>query len=173
MKNNDMQSLMLVLSPPVGVSELTAYLRSAARAVGARSDADLAKVMQVPTSTIANWKRRGVVSESGREWFGSNFILEVATASSMHLPSVEVAAVEAVLRVVIEEGGNPIRVKHDPTFATALSFGGMLAWSQFVFDALRLHGEVAGQGDATAISAVRDGIAMFDKANILQGFARG
>jgi hypothetical protein len=148
MENPNNQSLLLLLSPPGGADALTRYLRAVGRAVGARSDADLARMMEAPASALANWKRRGSVSDQGRLWFEQRLITAIAVNSTEALPRTELGATAAVLNLVGRTGGDALRIGGaDALFANALAFGGLLSLAQLLVELLRIGDPAAGGVD--------------------------
>src|SRR3546814_395475 len=57
---------------PEGEAEVTAFLSSAAKALGGR-EADLARYMGVSRPTLSSWKTRGAIPESHTTWFFDEF----------------------------------------------------------------------------------------------------
>lgn len=170
MENGDLQSLMSLVTPPGG-KKLGAFIRVATKAVRGKSDADLASAMGVSASTIANWKRRGAVADTGRDWFQTRLIETIFINSSEQLPRAELAAVEAVTAAIVQAKGNPVGVSRDAPYANALAFAAMLAWSQFVLDAWRVLAPPGPSfADEAAQAIVQDGIALFRNAAPIQPF---
>ena len=99
MENMSLQSLVSAISPPEGEA-LGGYLEAVSRALGVSSDAALARVMGLPSSTIANWRRRGVVSKDGLGWFARDMLKVVARKHDYPFQpgSGEVNAVMELLR---------------------------------------------------------------------------
>lgn len=174
MKKANDQSLLLLLSPPAEVGALALYLRAVARSVGARSDAELARIMDVPTSAIANWKRRGSVSDQGRQWFVGRLIRAIGEGSSEAMPKTELGAVAAVLDVVGRAAGDPLRIGGvNAPFANAMAFGGVLALAQLVVSLLRLTEPLAGGVDDKRVPALlEEGLPQLREARQLQVFRK-
>lgn len=67
-----LQSAIDKLTPPRGVKPVGDFLTHCAKALRARTDADLARHIGIPASNIGNWKRRGVIPDRYHDWFTKN-----------------------------------------------------------------------------------------------------
>jgi hypothetical protein len=131
--------------------------------------------MDVPASALANWKRRGAVSDQGKLWFTRSLIPAIAEASSEFLPKTELGAIAAVLDLVGRTGGDPVRIgtSNDAPFANALVFGGVLSLAQLLVDLLRLQEPLAGGvGDQRISELLEAAVPRFREVRQLQAFGR-
>lgn len=132
MNDMDIQSLMSLILPP-GDCDVRFYLRHVSRALALRSDADLSATLGLPPATIANWKRRKKIPVDHEEWFRTNLVEKIVTYN-VRIPDVEAEARAAVVRLIAENNGNPLKAHSQPYLATAHALGGLLALSQFLLD---------------------------------------
>lgn len=139
MKKASLQSLMSALTPPADKAGLQAYVAAAVRALGGRSDADLARTLGVSPSSIANWKRRGAIPDEAQLWLRTTLLEKIATYSR-DLRQTDAIAREAVVHLLVCTAGNPMRVRDQPVAATAQALPGLLAAAQFIYEARLAHG---------------------------------
>ncbi|MCP3735965.1 hypothetical protein M9979_13915 [Sphingomonas sp. RP10(2022)] len=133
MKNSNLQSSMSLIQPPFDPEGVPAYLDAAARALGAPSDAGLARTMGVRPHIIANWRRRKAVPESYCGWFRSTLVEKIGTYNTT-LPDVSLEARAAVVLLIAETRGDPVRAGSSAAIAAGLGLGGLLALAQFLVD---------------------------------------
>lgn len=132
MKSIEMQSLMSLILPPEGEDELAAYLTSAIKALNAGSDAGLGRCIGVRPSTIANWKRRGIVAHDYVAWFGTTLVEKIGSYSRDRFPLCSLKARHAVINLIVNSTGNPLSAKRDGGQLTAIALPGLMALAQFL-----------------------------------------
>ena len=114
------------LAPPEGTDELRDYLDAVKRALDVRSDADLARILEVPPATFASWKSRGAVPTAYARWFEEELPSRLFHQWRYRLPlggRMQVASTLRALRALKAEsslGGD---------WNSALLFGGLAAIS--------------------------------------------
>lgn len=152
-KSMTMQSFMSYISPPSEAKWIGAYLTAAARALGGRSDADLARTIGVSPATIANWKRRGIIPEDAQAWFRTTLVEKIATYSR-DLRPVSQQAREAVVRLLIETNGNPLHVKRAAEAATSHALAGLLVLAEFLCDLSHIDRASSSEPTPSLIAAL-------------------
>lgn len=120
------------LIPPQG-APLSAYISAASRALGGRTDSDLARTIGVPVATLASWKKRGAVPDDRITWFTTTLVPKIAEYRS-DLPDVSNTARAATVELLTRTSGNPMRIERFPVFATANMLGAILAVAEFLVE---------------------------------------
>ena len=103
-----LQSLTSALMPPNG-EQLAAYLDTLTAELGERSDAGLARLMGIQPSTIANWRRRGVVAQPGMQWLEEELVSLLSVKDRVQLRSGTMY-LNGVLRLLRDTGGDLFEV---------------------------------------------------------------
>lgn len=132
MNDMEMQSLMSLCLPPTA-DDVGFYLAHVGRALGVRSDSQIAGCLGLPPASIANWKRRRKIPGEYHALFGGALI-EKIIGYNRALPAVDMKARLAIVLLIAKSGGNPLNVGSDGPLAAAESMGGLLALSQFILD---------------------------------------
>jgi hypothetical protein len=130
MHERKVNSLTAALAPPQGGAAMAVYLAAAVRALGGRSDADLARIIGVSPATVASWKSRGAVPEDRAAWFTANLVRSIAERRS-DLPQVGTTARVAVIEALSRSDGNPLGLARFRSSGTAQMLGAMLALAEF------------------------------------------
>lgn len=115
------------LSPPTGREALTAYLAAVVEALGERSDADLARVLELPASTIASWKLRGAVPAERRGWFVHELPRAIAGRWIDRFPKRYGMSLYATLVYLRRSNLDPFGSGGDAIHAVSDALGGILA----------------------------------------------
>ena len=150
MKSTDLQSLMSLIFPPEGRDALAAYLSSVVRALNAGSDAGLAQCIGVRSSTIANWKRRGVIPEEYQGWFTGAMIEKIGTYSADIYPKrSSLNSRTAVIAFIVQTNGNPLSAKRDSEQLTAIALPGLMSLAQFLEERL-----ISQRGEGTSVDEI-------------------
>lgn len=132
MKAMKINAVIALLAPPGGATALERYFAALLKALGVRSDAELAKLVGVPAATLASWKRRGAVPQDQERWFTSEMIRMVFNAWRTALPPrpsdyARASAIEVLKRA----GGDPLELRDPSNVLTAWALGGLLALGDF------------------------------------------
>ena len=98
------QSLTSALSPPIG-DELGPYLEAVSKEMGLRGDSDLARLMEVPASSVANWKRRRQVPAGISEWFPREILANAARKDRVMIKSGTIA-LQALVELLNRKDGD-------------------------------------------------------------------
>ncbi len=122
-----------LIPPPAGAAQVSRFIAAAGRSLGYRSDADLARTLGVPNTTLASWKRRGVIPEEQWRWFSTGLFQKIAERN-VDLPQVSRVAKAAVIELIGRTGGNPVDIGHFRLTVTAGALGGLLALAQMFAD---------------------------------------
>lgn len=130
MNEMKVNAFIAALTPPAGTAELTAYVRGAVKALGGRSDADLARTMGIAPSTLASWKSRGAVPQEYVIWFTSTLADKIISYNA-DLPQVGLTARAVVLQFVERTVTSP-RSALVPIYNLARILGGLLALAEFL-----------------------------------------
>jgi hypothetical protein len=130
MKDMDTQSFMSIISPPTG-KDLGRYLSAVERALGFRSDAELAGMIGVAPGAIANWKRRGSVPADHLAWFTEVLVPRIAS-TWVDVPRTGRTARAAVIKLIVNTEGNPLGVPRFQLTSTAQALGGLFAFAEFL-----------------------------------------
>lgn len=142
------------MAPPVeGQNGVREYIRAAVWALGGRTDADLARTMGLPPATIASWKRRGVIPESGRLWFTTTLAEKIVQHQLRHTNTQAAVARAAVIQVLGRHGGNPFDISGGP-LAYAAMFDGLHALAEFMLDTA--PDEWGDDGDSVLVERLAD-----------------
>lgn len=105
MKVAKVNAFIASMHPPPGEA-LKTYLSAAVRALGGRADADLARTMGVPASTVAAWKRRGAIPESHYTWFTTTLSTKILEFKSKAYADDDIP-LAAALNLLARTGHNP------------------------------------------------------------------
>ncbi|WP_326523964.1 hypothetical protein [Sphingomonas sp.] len=162
---------MSVLTPPASKEHLQAFLNLTGAALGCRSDADMARTMGMLPSAVANWRRRGVVSAKGVEWFQTRLIQSIFYVSPDLPPLSDTGANAAVIDLIAKTNGNPIDASENVRLANAVSLPGLVALAQ-LFAALALLNGYSAKGaeEADWWGLLEEAMPMFRASPALQGF---
>jgi hypothetical protein len=164
MNNVKVQSFIAYLRPPEGVEALSRYLSAALKALNLRSDAQLAALLSIPASTVASWKRRGVVPDDRAEWLADNLLARMSHAWT-GLPQVGTTARAAVVELLVRTGGDPMGLSPFPRSSTARSLGGLLALAEFLASQTGTPAQLFKSDDALAVAdRLGEGMGLFARA---------
>jgi len=151
MESDKVNSFVSLIRPPEGVEPLSRYLAAVGRALGVASDAQLARILNVPPPTIASWKRRGNIPPDRVGWFAESLIPKIARTWD-DLPQVGKTARAAVVELTVRRGGNPLEASRFPILTTAQSLGGLFALAEFLANLRGLSPHVLNSDEVTAIA---------------------
>ncbi|HMO86004.1 MAG TPA: hypothetical protein PKC18_13905, partial [Lacipirellulaceae bacterium] len=98
------KAFVALLVPPQGAA-LSTYIGAASRALGGRTDSDLARTIGVPVATLASWKKRGAVPDDRITWFTTTLVPKIAEYRS-DLPDVSSTARAATVELLSRSSGN-------------------------------------------------------------------
>ncbi|WP_242414714.1 hypothetical protein [Sphingomonas panni] len=168
MKDSVLQSSMSVILPPQSDDAVPAYLSAVVRALGGRSDADLARTIGVPSHVIANWRRRRRIAANYEVWFSTTLAEKIGTYNR-DLPNVDATAKAAVIHLILQTDGNPLSASRDHIGATGLALGGLLALAQFTLDVLAATGTATDDANTVA-GLIRQMMPAFAMADHLRAY---
>ena len=130
----EVNAFVAAVSPPQGTQALSRYLYAAGKALGGKSDATLAKQFGINPVTLASWKRRGKLTDEAYTLFISMLPTKIIH-HGLHTPMTSKRAREAVIILIKDTDGDPLRIGADRGIeATAFFLGGLLAMAEFLAD---------------------------------------
>ena len=121
------------MHPPSG-EPLKGYLRAAILALGGRSDADLARTIGVPASTVASWKRRGSIPESHYTWFTTTLAEKISVYASIDLRVADdPVALAAALLLLKKHSHDPLGLNDQSSAAAPYVLAAMSNLALFLY----------------------------------------
>ena len=134
MENRVLQSFASAMLPPSGVAALASYIAAAVRAVGVKSDAELARSLGIPPTHIANWKRRGEVPAEQHRWLSQTLLARILHSKRV-VDQEEAIPIAAVIFFLLRKEGDALELRRpDAMLYVAHVLDGLIALSRFLHD---------------------------------------